>query len=796
MEGAPGLDGMPGVDGRNGRDGKDGPAGRDGKDGQPGERGPQGPAGPPGEPGRRGKPGAPGRPGAAGQPGVCVYKASYDCAFLASRSNSSAGPKSELLMAPVMVGSQESTAGQSEQISGERQVTVNEGDNIQLSCEAFGLPKPNYLWRRSGRKSSILLDVRANLRLTAFPAAQLPLAGVDRIQAGAYECVASNGIPPEAIKKVNLDVNYVPTIRLYPGPSIYVVTNFGSSLQFECIVEANPAAISYWMLGSTMLMSVPASHIDQETKSLSSIDHGGLADESATEIKGRARRYVITESAGQLNNGAFYTILSLNITNVAPEDLGVYKCVARNLLGQTTGYAVVEGPIDKSPVEQVEVRGRILNQTAKPLIMNRAEIDLGWPDSLIEREFNYSTFGLEDKQTTGNTSVDLGQLELLDPLLYLRKSLLSVEGSLLTLNSTDRTENNEVDGPGLDQDDDSELCKFEGATQRLSSQPRTKTTLLDQLGKPVFMASLSDGPFTWLSYDSKLLDKPEVKEIYAIAMSVSDRMLYEYESLSDLLKDQQQFVANSTSKPSFASRSKHQYELEYPMRHQARLIHNKRLYYLVQRARVPHIAVYDLEGHEFRYLSLTSIGPEHDNRNSPTDVLNSDEYLDKVEFASDESGVWLILPAFKHKLNNEELDRYKFNKMRALDTKRRQMTRRLHVLKLRISSDSRAIDIEYHVSMKLDWQMIGHMFIIDGVLYGIKDRHTYSSKLQFAYDLHNCKLLPTDYINEPHRTFTNHFGNTQVIIYNPNEPKRLYTIDNGNLLWCPVKLVSTINVLA
>ena len=93
--------------------------------------------------------------------------------------------------------------------------------------------------------------------------------------------------------------------------------------------------------------------------------------------------------------------------------------------------------------------------------------------------------------------------------------------------------------------------------------------------------------------------------------------------------------------------------------------------------------------------------------------------------------------------------------------------------------------------MKLDWRMISQTFIIDGVLYGIKDRHLYSSKLQFAYDLYKCKLLSTEYLNEPHRTFTNHFGNTQMIKYNPNEPKRLYTIDNGNLLYCPVKLIKT-----
>lgn len=1012
MDGAPGLDGVPGVDGRNGKDGANGRDGRDGKDGAPGERGPIGPAGPQGEPGKRGKQGPPGKMGPAGQPGVCAYKASFDCSLAQSSgaatgngpssSNNSLAQLSALLMAPSMIGHQQNDNA----LGDERQVTVNEGDNIQLSCEAFGLPSPAYIWRRAEANSSILLDLATELRVSSFAGSQLPLTSVDRLQAGSYECIASNGVPPPTSKRINLDVNYVPTIRFYPSPTVYRV-RLGSSIRVECIVEANPSSFSYWVFGSNSIMSVEANAPGQSAFRANTetdeppIKPSGEQLISQSSGSGETRhknKYIITESVGQLATGAYYTLLSLNITKIENDDLGLYKCISKNLVGQTTGYMWMESgeELTTNPdtsVEERKFRQLILERSSRHERLERA---MNWPNYLTEREANYSTFGNEHRESLRLPRKDSSSLLKMRTLASLAERLPSLNSGLPqnlrdfsevtqadssppiykpkkiavkeenTANVTLKAVSESTGGlqsfgiveqsanelelqPNLNKGmftsveeedvfDDINLCRVEkqlalvlenfqreqlrSLTNNNGTSSRVSVQLLDQVGKPVYLGSVSEGAsgsgaqagltssLNWWSLDSKLhagsedeiMTHTKSKELslageksadsgiirdtalqsyyYATKPNKTNR-LFKYGSLIELLKDQQENSiagnnhnnnnnnntgadSNNNVDPSDLNEGNqknnngHAYKLKHPFIGNSHLIYDG---FFIYTSKVPaassvedpvdskstlaslQVVELNLKTGDYRYLRFQEDNDDEKSfaniRHQPID-LGQEYQLNRVELASDENGVWLILPTIETKQTvelNSSFNQTKHHKMTLKDGSEISSVvrapgmiktqRRLHVLKLIIRprklvvrsidynqqqsahhsetsgalistmskpqqrSRNNIIEIDYHISMKLDWRLIGQIFVIDGVLYGIKDRHLYSSKLQFAYDLYKCRLLSTEYLNEPHRTFINHFGNTQMIKYNPNEPKRLYTIDNGNLLWCPVKLIKT-----
>lgn len=942
LDGAPGLDGVPGLDGRNGKDGANG---RDGRDGQPGERGPTGPQGLPGAPGksgRRGPPGPAGETGPPGQPGVCAYRAKFDCAHLADNKNNNNNTNAQtreprLLMAPTIVGGPSQSSGQiNGQSPEERQVSVNEGDNIQLSCEAFGLPRPTYVWLKADRHSAILLDASADLKVTSYAGSQLPLASVDRLQAGSYECLASNGVPPTASKRISLDINYAPTIRLYPPESISRV-RLGASVLVECLVEANPSALVYWMFADELIMSVPGETSHTRTEPPNQMRH---------------KKYVITESTGQLSTGVSYSLLTLNISQIERNDLGQYKCVGKNLVGQSVGSFWLLNEDQRDQFDQ-QTSAKAVASVNNWLPLDRWA---GWPSHLVERNgipARYATFGNEHRQHVNSSAKKLLAESMANA--FRRISLVqdsaggSASSSQHELTGTlakqiggeieDHADkpNTHKSGPKADKhhelataiqpaeannvahvnysighdesrlsgDDDLDLCRVESSND-FDTKQRLAHSLLDQVGKPVYIGNgmqSANGPINWWSLDSKLRPTNSAGRYYVTTGTAPDR-LFEYENIAALLKDLQQ--QRNTSNESFSQLEGHwsrAHKLKYPMASGgSQLVYGGKFFYVTRvsqfdssdhsnglssTSNIPRTSVPSSSRDSLDELIVTMLNLDDDDDNFQYLRLSSDrlslygwsfgdkaqngtpkqqhhykqplglgpEYkLNRVELVSDENGVWLIVPTIE--LVSSGLLARKNDKSRASSSRptsfvpeegldvgdgpadkliastrlEGRWTRRLHVLKLRLDSQATSstlindasgatklqklakqhdyhaqqeeairqyhnnnnlIDIEYHVSMKLDWRMIGQMFIIDGVLYGIKDRHSYSSKLQFAYDIYKCKLLSTDYLNEPHRTFTNHFGNTQMIKYNPNEPKRLYTIDSGNLLWCPVKLIKS-----
>ncbi|XP_044315298.1 lachesin isoform X2 [Drosophila rhopaloa] len=83
-----------------------------------------------------------------------------------------------------------------------------EGGTISLVCRATGVPKPKVQWRREAGKEIILrAESRDKQVLKSVEGEQLVLTNVHRSDMGAYNCIASNGIPPSVSKRFDVHVN-------------------------------------------------------------------------------------------------------------------------------------------------------------------------------------------------------------------------------------------------------------------------------------------------------------------------------------------------------------------------------------------------------------------------------------------------------------------------------------------------------------------------------------------------------------------------------------------------------------
>ncbi|XP_033150813.1 opioid-binding protein/cell adhesion molecule homolog [Drosophila busckii] len=174
-------------------------------------------------------------------------------------------------------------------------VVCASGQNVTLTCSATGVPQPNIIWRREENTPLLLTNEQGEpSELYSLEAQNLTLWQLQREHMGAYLCIASNGVPPTVSKRVMLIVNFAPTIWTRYD-TIYV--GLGQKLALECISEALPASINYWLKDEQLL---PTGSYESLL-----IDH--------------VQRMV----------------MRLTLRPVTKRDFGEYKCIAKNALGQT-----------------------------------------------------------------------------------------------------------------------------------------------------------------------------------------------------------------------------------------------------------------------------------------------------------------------------------------------------------------------------------------------------------------------------------------------------------------------------
>ncbi|KAK9736155.1 Immunoglobulin I-set domain [Popillia japonica] len=238
-----------------------------------------------GLPGPIGSKGKPGINGTAGDPGVCIYPMTDPTgkSNFTIRPSIATGSFSYSLIGPI---------------------NVDEGDNVTFHCAASGTPKPIVTWKRLDNQP-IIMGRRKDVLVEGYT---LYLPVVNRDQMGTYQCIADNGIPPQANQTFHLEVQFHPSIRIR---NLKIPTFNGSSATLECEVEAYPEAIRYWERGDGRLLE-------------------------------NGEKYRIESTIDSKSN--YKTKMKLTITRINRYDYTDYYCIAKNektyepVRGQLTVY--------------------------------------------------------------------------------------------------------------------------------------------------------------------------------------------------------------------------------------------------------------------------------------------------------------------------------------------------------------------------------------------------------------------------------------------------------------------------
>ncbi|XP_076676942.1 lachesin isoform X2 [Andrena cerasifolii] len=178
---------------------------------------------------------------------------------------------------------------------------VPEGGSAKLVCKARGYPKPEIVWKREDG-AEIISRAGVSGGKTKIASAEgetLTLSKVTRSEMGVYQCIASNGVPPSVSKRMMLHVHFHPMVQV---PNQLVGAPTGTNVTLVCLVEASPKAINYWTRESgEMIIS--------------------------------NYKYAMSEA----KTSVYSVQMRLVIMNLQKQDLGGYKCISKNSIGDAEG---------------------------------------------------------------------------------------------------------------------------------------------------------------------------------------------------------------------------------------------------------------------------------------------------------------------------------------------------------------------------------------------------------------------------------------------------------------------------
>ncbi|XP_037126684.1 opioid-binding protein/cell adhesion molecule isoform X1 [Syngnathus acus] len=172
-----------------------------------------------------------------------------------------------------------------------KDVTVNEGSNVNLMCLAMGRPEASIKWRHHSPRGTHTFVTEGEY---------LELAAITKDRSGSYECIASNDISAPDVRTVQVAVNYPPLISKARATG----TAVGQKGVLQCEASAVPRAHFEWYKEDRRIFN---------------------------GING-----IKIENQGKQSMLIFF--------NVSEEDYGNYTCVAMNTMGITNASIVLYGP--------------------------------------------------------------------------------------------------------------------------------------------------------------------------------------------------------------------------------------------------------------------------------------------------------------------------------------------------------------------------------------------------------------------------------------------------------------------
>ncbi|XP_020292957.1 lachesin-like isoform X2 [Pseudomyrmex gracilis] len=178
---------------------------------------------------------------------------------------------------------------------------VPEGGSAKLVCKARGYPKPEIVWKREDGAEIVTRNGQSGGKTKQLSAEgeTLTLSKVTRGEMGVYLCIASNGVPPSVSKRMMLHVHFHPMVQV---PNQLVGAPIGTNVTLLCNVEASPKAINYWTRESDEMIITNSKY-----------------------------------SMSEMKMSAYSVQMRLVIMNLQKHDLGGYKCISKNSIGDAEG---------------------------------------------------------------------------------------------------------------------------------------------------------------------------------------------------------------------------------------------------------------------------------------------------------------------------------------------------------------------------------------------------------------------------------------------------------------------------
>ncbi|XP_050540543.1 lachesin isoform X2 [Daktulosphaira vitifoliae] len=210
-----------------------------------------------------------------------------------------------------------------EETSGD--MMIPEGGSAKLVCKARGYPEPKILWRREDGGDIIArTGTTTKTKMQTVEGEFLVLSKVTRSEMGAYLCIAANGVPPSVSKRLMLHVHFHPLVQV---PNQLVGAPPRTDITLQCYVEASPKSINYWTRESGEMI---------------------ISND----------KYNMTELAVSY----YSSQMRLTIRRLKKSDLGGYKCISKNSIGEAEGnIRVYEMDLTKSKTPGEEDRDNTIN---------------------------------------------------------------------------------------------------------------------------------------------------------------------------------------------------------------------------------------------------------------------------------------------------------------------------------------------------------------------------------------------------------------------------------------------------
>lgn len=168
-----------------------------------------------------------------------------------------------------------------------KNVSVNEGENVNLYCLAVGRPEPTVTWK--DQKYGLVSDGEF-----------LDITEIKRQQAEDYECITNNGVAPPDQRKVKVTVNYPPMITDMKN----MPAHLGKTAILRCEAMAVPPATFEWYRD----------------------EHRPVENDNTLTIKNEKTRSLLLFS------------------NVTEKHFGNYTCFASNRLGASNASMLLFRP--------------------------------------------------------------------------------------------------------------------------------------------------------------------------------------------------------------------------------------------------------------------------------------------------------------------------------------------------------------------------------------------------------------------------------------------------------------------